>query len=75
MRPLPTTRTRRSTTAGKGGAIKASFTRMMAGLAAEHDEEKPVMIEATYFKVHRTATSLGVKKGAVDALSVEQMAA
>lgn len=48
---------------------------MMAGLAAEHDEEKPVMIEATYFKVHRTATSLGVKKGAVDALSVEPMAA
>lgn len=37
---------------------------MMAGLAAEHGEEKTVMIDATYLKAHRTATSLGVKKGA-----------
>ena len=36
---------------------------MMAGLAAEHGEEKTVMIDATYLKAHRTATSLGVKKG------------
>ncbi|GAB5463246.1 MAG: hypothetical protein HoeaKO_33370 [Hoeflea alexandrii] len=35
---------------------------MMAGLAAEHGEEKTVMIDATYLKAHRTATSLGVKK-------------
>lgn len=48
---------------------------MMAGLAAKHDEEKPVMIEATYLKAHRPATSLGAKKGAVDALSVEPKAA
>jgi len=48
---------------------------MMADLAAEQDEEKPVMIEAPYFKAHRTATSLGVKKGPVDASSVEPMAA
>ena len=36
---------------------------MMAGLAAEHGEKKTVMIDATYLKAHRTATSLGVKKG------------
>ena len=35
----------------------------MAGLAAEHGEEKTVMIDATYLKAHRTATSLGAKKG------------
>ena len=43
------------------------FARMMVGLAAEHGEEKIVMIDATYLKAHRTATSLGVKKGGVDA--------
>ena len=36
---------------------------MMAGLAAEHGEEKTVMIDATYLKAHRTVTSTGVKKG------------
>ena len=36
---------------------------MMAGLAADHGEEKTVIIDATYLKAHRTATSLGVKKG------------
>jgi len=35
----------------------------MAGLAAEHGEEKTVMIDATYLKAHRTATSLAAKKG------------
>ncbi|SFD20394.1 hypothetical protein SAMN04488094_12022 [Tropicimonas isoalkanivorans] len=34
----------------------------MAGLAAEHGEEKTVMIDATYLKAHRTATSLAGKK-------------
>ncbi len=48
---------------------------MMAGLAAEHGEEKTVMIDATYLKAHRTATSLGVKKGGVDARSVAPRAA
>ena len=43
------------------------FTRMMAGLAAGHGEEKTVMIDATYLKAHRTATSMGVKKGGLDA--------
>ena len=35
----------------------------MMGLAAEHGEEKTVMIDATYLKAHRTATSMGMKKG------------
>ena len=40
---------------------------MMAGLAAEHTEEKTVMIDATYLKAHQTATSVGAKKGGADA--------
>lgn len=40
---------------------------MMAGLAAEHGEEEAVMIDATYLKAHRTATSMAVKKGGVAA--------
>ncbi|MDF3604684.1 IS5 family transposase [Paracoccus sp. DMF-8] len=43
---------------------KGIFAQMMAGLAAGHGEEKTVMIDATYLKAHRTATSMGVKKGA-----------
>jgi transposase len=42
---------------------KGAFAQMMAGLAAEHSERKTVMIDATYLKAHRTATSMGVKKG------------
>ena len=42
---------------------KGIFARMMAGLAAEHGEEKTVMIDATYLKAHRTATSMAAKKG------------
>ena len=49
------------------GSDKGIFARMMAGLAAHHGEKKTVMIDATYLKAHRTATSLGVKKGGVDA--------
>ncbi len=36
----------------------------MLGLSADHGEENTVMIDATYLKAHRTASSLGVKKGA-----------
>ncbi|GAA6160581.1 hypothetical protein NBRC116589_27550 [Ruegeria sp. HU-ET01832] len=43
------------------------FAQMMVGLAAEHGEEKTVMFDATYLKAHRTATSMRVKKGGVDA--------
>ena len=46
---------------------KGVFARMMAGLAAEHTEEKTVMIDATYLKAHQTATSVGAKKGGADA--------
>ena len=46
---------------------KGISARMMAGLAAEHGEEKTVMIDATYLKAHRTATSMAVKKGGVAA--------
>ena len=39
------------------------FTRIMEGLAAVGAEPKTVMIDATYLKAHRTASSLRVKKG------------
>jgi transposase len=39
------------------------FARMMAGLAAEAEMPKTVMIDATYLKAHRTASSLRAKKG------------
>ena len=39
------------------------FLRMMEGLAAERAEPGTVMIDATYLKAHRTASSLRVKKG------------
>jgi hypothetical protein len=41
---------------------------MMEGLAApQAAERKTVMIDATYLKAHRTASSLAVKKGGRDA--------
>ena len=46
---------------------KGIFAQMLAGLAGEDHEEKTVMIDATYLKAHRTASSLGVKKGGVAA--------
>ncbi|TNB90878.1 IS5 family transposase [Paracoccus marcusii] len=42
---------------------KGIFARMMASLAANHGEEKAVMIDATYLKAHRTATSMAGQKG------------
>lgn len=41
------------------------FGRMMEGLAAQGAEPKTVMIDATYLKAHRTASSLRAKKGAL----------
>lgn len=38
------------------------FTRMMEGLSTSA-ERKTVMIDATYLKAHRTASSLAVKRG------------
>lgn len=40
------------------------FARIMDGLASEAAVPKTVMIDATYLKAHRTATSLWSKKGA-----------
>ena len=39
------------------------FTRMMEGLSLAGAERRTVMIDATYLKAHRTASSLAVKKG------------
>ena len=39
------------------------FARMMAGLAEKAAEPKTIMIDATYLKAHRTASSLRLKKG------------
>jgi hypothetical protein len=38
------------------------FARMMVGLASEGGQEKAVMIDATYLKAHRAASSLRAKK-------------
>ena len=46
---------------------KGIFAQIMIGLVANHGEEKTVIIDATYLKAHRTATSMGVKKRGVDA--------
>ncbi|WP_228391861.1 IS5 family transposase [Gluconobacter aidae] len=39
------------------------FSRMMDGLAAGRAEPQTIMIDATYLKAHRTASSLRPKKG------------
>ncbi|MCU9850108.1 IS5 family transposase [Defluviimonas sp. WL0024] len=39
------------------------FARMMEGLASEGAEQTTIMIDATYLKAHRTASSLRAKKG------------
>ncbi len=41
------------------------FARIMAGLEAEGADHKTIMIDATYLKAHRTASSLRLKKGGV----------
>ena len=51
------------------------FARIMVGLAAEAADERTIMIDATYLKAHRTASSLRVKKGGVRARSDEPKAA
>lgn len=47
------------------------FARIMVGLAAESAEHKTIMIDATYLKAHRTASSLRVKKGGAGVRSGE----
>ena len=51
------------------------FARIMVGLAAESAEHKTIMIDATYLKAHRTASSCGSKKGRAGARSGERKAA
>jgi hypothetical protein len=69
-------RPRRSTTDGSDGVEQALrhrfeqparmgvFAKMMEGLATKGTGQKTIMIEATYLKAHRTASSLRAKKGA-----------
>ena len=51
------------------------FARIMIDLAAEGTEHKTIMIDATYLKAHRTASSLRAKKGGVGGRSDAQRAA
>ena len=48
---------------GEGWSDKGVCARIMDGLASEAAVPKTVVIEATYLKAHRTATSLRSKKG------------
>ena len=41
------------------------FARIMTELAAEAPDNETVSIDAAYLKAHRTASSLGLKKGGV----------
>ena len=50
------------------------FARIMAGLASEGAEQKTIMMDATYLKAHRTASSLRAKKGGAAGSSGEQRA-
>jgi transposase len=50
---------------------KGVFARIMVGLADEKAEQETIMIDATYLKAHRTATSLRIKKWGTDARSGE----
>ena len=45
---------------------KRGLARIMTGLAANSPDNKTISIDATYLKAHRTASSLGAKKGGVD---------
>jgi transposase len=44
---------------------KGVFIEMMDDLATKGAEPKTIMIDATYLKAHRPASSLRVKKGAL----------
>lgn len=45
---------------------KGVFIAMMDGLFTKGAERKTIMIDATYLKAHRTASSLRIKKGILD---------
>jgi transposase len=42
---------------------KGVFISILTELAAQGDEMKTLMIDATHLKTHRTASSMGLKKG------------
>jgi len=44
---------------------KGIFARMLLELSDQGDETDTLMIDATHLKTHRTASSLGLKKGGV----------
>ncbi len=46
---------------------KGVFARMLLELADQGGRTETLMIDATHLKTHRTASSLGLKKGGVDA--------
>ena len=46
---------------------KGIFARMLLELADQGGETDTLMIDATHLKTHRTASSLGLKKGGVAA--------
>jgi len=51
------------------------FARILTELAARSDATGTLMIDATHLKSHRTASSMGLKKGGVDAsLAVPRVA-
>ncbi len=45
---------------------KGVFARILLELAKESDATDTLMIDATHLKTHRTASSLGLKKGGAD---------
>ena len=45
---------------------KGVFARILLELARESETTNTLMIDATHLKAHRTASSLGLKKGGVD---------
>ena len=47
------------------------LARIMNGLAAERTDHKTIIIDVMYLKAHRTASSMRLKKGGVDARSSE----
>ncbi|SDJ14960.1 hypothetical protein SAMN05421850_10971 [Lutimaribacter saemankumensis] len=42
------------------------FARIFEGPATEATDQKPIMIDATYLKAHRMASSLRGKRGGAD---------
>lgn len=67
MRPAPMVLIMTLYNRWKRWSERGVFLRMMEGLAATDAQPRTVMIDATYLKAHRTASSLRVKKGILGA--------